>query len=176
MLGTSYTRYGLFCEGLSSQNIDGECAMCESLQDDRVYSDTNLQFYFVVQWVSISCYFGILNDGFGRPHKRCWGYSLYFVIQIFILFFQNDTRYHIWTTFGWYFTSIYDCTLALVVYVNFIILRIDLNFILFVYIYLIYLVIRKAVRMTVFDLVWPHVYLSQFLPWYFDFWTICYRS
>ena len=37
MLGTSYTRYWLFCEDLSSQNIYREYALCKSLQDDRAY-------------------------------------------------------------------------------------------------------------------------------------------
>ena len=76
MLINSYTSYGLLCEGLSSQNFDGEYAMCQSLQDDIASHDSNLQFSFVVPWVSISCYFGILNDGFDRPHERCQGYSL----------------------------------------------------------------------------------------------------
>ena len=71
MLGTSYTRYGLLCKGLSSKNVDGDYALCESLPDGRAYCDTNLQFSFIVPWVSISCYFGILNDGFDCPHERC---------------------------------------------------------------------------------------------------------
>ena len=81
MLGTSNTRYGLLCEGLSSHNGDGDYVVCESLQDDRASCDTNLQFYFLVPWVSIYCYFGKLNDGFGCPHERCRGYSLY--VRIF---------------------------------------------------------------------------------------------
>ena len=76
MLGISYTRRGLLCEGLSSQNVEGEYALCESLQDDRASRDTNLQFSFMVLWVSISFYFGILNDDFCRPQERCRGYSL----------------------------------------------------------------------------------------------------
>ena len=77
MLGTTYTRYGLLCEGISSQNFEREYAMCEYLLDDRAYHDTNIQLSFVVLWVSISCYFGILNDGFGHPQERCQWYSLY---------------------------------------------------------------------------------------------------
>ena len=46
MLATSYTRYGLLCEGLSSQNVYREYALCESLQDDRAYCDTNVKFFF----------------------------------------------------------------------------------------------------------------------------------
>ena len=79
MLGTSYTVYGLFYKGLYIRNVDGEYAICESLHVDRSSRDTNLQFSFVVPWVSMSCYFGILNDGFGRPHESCRGYSLYVV-------------------------------------------------------------------------------------------------
>ena len=75
ILDTSYTRRGLFCEGLPSQNVDGGCAMFEFLLDDRASHDTNLQFYSVVPQVSIFCYFGILDDGLYRPHKRCRGYS-----------------------------------------------------------------------------------------------------
>ena len=71
MLGISYTRRGLLCEGLSSQNFDGGYAMFDSLPDDRASRDTNIQFSFVVPQVSIFCYFGILNDGFDRPHERC---------------------------------------------------------------------------------------------------------
>ena len=48
MLGTSYTRCGLLCEGLSSQNVDGGCVLFESILDDRESHDTNLQFSFVV--------------------------------------------------------------------------------------------------------------------------------
>ena len=33
--GTSYTRRGLLCEGLSSQSVDGGCAMFGSPLDDR---------------------------------------------------------------------------------------------------------------------------------------------
>ena len=77
MLGTSYTCYGLLCEGLCSRNVDSEYALRESLQDDRSSCDTNLQFYFIVPWVSIPCYFGILNDEFDCPHERCQGYSIY---------------------------------------------------------------------------------------------------
>ena len=77
MLGISYTRRGLLCEGLSSKNVDRGYAMCESLLDDRASHDANLQFSFVVPQVSICFYFGILNDGFDPPHERCQGYSLY---------------------------------------------------------------------------------------------------
>ena len=76
MLGTSYKRRGLFCEGLSSQNVDGGCALFGSPLDDRASHDTNLQFSSVLPQVSIFCYFGILDDGLCRPHKRCPGYSL----------------------------------------------------------------------------------------------------
>ena len=76
MLGISYTRRGLLCEGISSQNIDGGCALFEFLLDDRAFYDTNLQFYSVVPQVSIFCYFGILNDVLYRPLERCQGYSL----------------------------------------------------------------------------------------------------
>ena len=48
MLGTSYTRCGLLCEGLSSKNVDGGCALFESFLDDRASHDTNLQFSYVV--------------------------------------------------------------------------------------------------------------------------------
>ena len=71
MLGISYTRPGLLCEGLSSQNVDGGYALCESILDDRAYGETNLQFSSVVPQVSIFCYSGILNDGFHCPHERC---------------------------------------------------------------------------------------------------------
>ena len=77
MLGIYYTRCGLLCEGLSSQNVDGGYGLCKSLPDDRAYCGTNIQFCFVVTQVSMSCYFGILNDSFGRPHERCRGYSLF---------------------------------------------------------------------------------------------------
>ena len=73
MLGTSYTRRGLLCEGLSSQNVDRGCALIESLLDDRASHDTNLQFSSVVPQVSMFCYFGILDDGLCRPHERCRG-------------------------------------------------------------------------------------------------------
>ena len=85
MLGTSYTRCGLFCEGLFSRDVDREYVLCESLQDERAYRDTNLQFSFVLLWVIIYFYFGILNDGFGRPHESCRGYSLYVRIA-FVVF------------------------------------------------------------------------------------------
>ena len=42
MLGVSYKRIGLLCEGLSSQNVDGGCALFEFLLDDRASHDTNL--------------------------------------------------------------------------------------------------------------------------------------
>ena len=80
----SYTRRVLLCEGLSSQNFYGWWALFESLSDDRAYRDTNLKFSFVVPQVSIIFYFGILNDCFDRPHKRCQGYGLY-VRQVFVL-------------------------------------------------------------------------------------------
>ena len=84
MLGISYTRHGLLCGGLSSQNVDGECVLSKSLPDDKAYHDTNLQFSSVVPQVSLLCYFGILNDGFDRPQKSCQGYRLY-VILAFVL-------------------------------------------------------------------------------------------
>ena len=77
MLGTSYTRYGLLYEGLSSRNVDGGYAMCKSLPDDIASRDTNVHFSFVVPQVRISFYFVILNKGFDRPHEMCRGYSLY---------------------------------------------------------------------------------------------------
>ena len=77
MLGTSYTGRELLCEGLSSQIVDGGCALFESPLDDRASHDTNLQFSSVVPQVSIFYYFGILDDGLCRPHERCRGYSLY---------------------------------------------------------------------------------------------------
>ena len=49
------------------------------------------------------------------------------VIGIFLLFCRDDFRYPIWTSFCSYFTSIYGCTLTLIIYVNYIILQIDLN-------------------------------------------------
>ena len=73
MLGISYTRRGLLCEGLSIQNIDEGYVMFESLLDDRASCDTNLLFYFVVPQVSIFCYFGILNDGLIAPTKGVEG-------------------------------------------------------------------------------------------------------
>ena len=76
MLGTSYTRCGLLCEGLPSQIVDGGCALFESLRDDRASGDTNLQLSSIVPQVRIFCYFGILNDGLYRPLERCRGYSL----------------------------------------------------------------------------------------------------
>ena len=48
MLGVSYTRRGLLCEGLSSQNVDGGCALFEFILEDRASRDTNLQFSSVV--------------------------------------------------------------------------------------------------------------------------------
>ena len=68
MLVISYTCRGLLCEGLSSQNVDGGCALFEFRLDDRAYHDTNLQFSSVVTQVNIFCYFGILNDGYDFPH------------------------------------------------------------------------------------------------------------
>ena len=47
-LGTSYTRRGLLCKGLSSQNVDGGCALFEFILDDRASHDTNIQFSSVV--------------------------------------------------------------------------------------------------------------------------------
>ena len=70
MLGISYTRCGLLCEGVSSQSVDGGCVLSESPLDDRASHDTNLQFSSVVPQVSIFCYFGILDDGQFRPHER----------------------------------------------------------------------------------------------------------
>ena len=89
MLGTSYTCRGLLCKGLSSQNVDGWCALFELVLDDRSSNDTNLQFSSVVLQVSISCYFGILNDGFDCPHERCRGYSLC-VRLVFVGILQNS--------------------------------------------------------------------------------------
>ena len=77
MLVISYTLRGLLCEGLSSQNVDGGCALFEFILDDRASHDTNLHFSSVVPQVSIFCYFGILDDGLCRPHEKCRGYSLY---------------------------------------------------------------------------------------------------
>ena len=77
MLGISYTRRGMLCEGLSSKNVDRGYALFESFPDDRASRDTNLQFSFVVPQVIILCYFGIPNNGFDRPHKRCLEYSIY---------------------------------------------------------------------------------------------------
>ena len=71
---------------------------------------------------------------------------------------RNDVRYHIWTMFVAYFTSIYDFTLNLVVFVNSIILRIDLNSFLFVEIFVIYLVMHKFAWMTVF---FPTLFLRR---------------
>ena len=71
MLGISYTRCGMLCEGLYSKNVDEGYSLFESLQDGRESRDTNVQFSFVVLQVSIFFYFGILNNGSGRPHKRC---------------------------------------------------------------------------------------------------------
>ena len=71
MLDTSCTRRGLLCKGLSSQNVDGGCALFEFLLDDRASHDTNLQFSSVVPEVNIFCYSGILDDGLYRPHERC---------------------------------------------------------------------------------------------------------
>ena len=76
MLGTSYTRRGLLYEGLSSQSVDGGCALFESPLDDIASHDTNLQFSSVVPQVSIFCYFSILDDGLCRPHEKCRGYSI----------------------------------------------------------------------------------------------------
>ena len=77
MLGTSYTRSGLLCEGLSGRNADGEYALCESLPNDRASHDTNLQFSFLLPSVSIFWYFGKLNDGFSCSQEICQWYSLY---------------------------------------------------------------------------------------------------
>ena len=85
MLGISYTRRGLLCEGLSSQNVDGRCDLFEFILDDRASHDTNLQFSSVVPQVSIFCYFGILDDGLYRPHKRCRGYILCVRLAFFSL-------------------------------------------------------------------------------------------
>ena len=51
--------------------------MRRPLQDGRASRSTSLQFSFVLLQVRIFFYFGILNDGFYRPHKRCRGNSLY---------------------------------------------------------------------------------------------------
>ena len=75
-LDTSYTRLGLLYEDLSIQSVDGGCVMFGSPLDDRSSHDTNLQFSSVMPQVSIFCYFGILDDGLCRPHKRCRGYSI----------------------------------------------------------------------------------------------------
>ena len=91
MLGIYYTRRGLLCEGLYSQNVDGGCALLEFLLYDRVSNDTNLQFSSVVPQVSIFCYFGILNDGFDRSHERCIGYSLC-VRLAFVRILRNSLR------------------------------------------------------------------------------------
>ena len=48
MLGISYTRRGLLCGGLSSQNVDVGYALFGSLPDDRASRDTNLHLSFVV--------------------------------------------------------------------------------------------------------------------------------
>ena len=77
MLGISYIRLGMLCEVLSSKNVDIGYDLFEYLWDDRASRDTNLQFSFIVPQVSIFFYFGILNDGFDRPHERYQGYSLY---------------------------------------------------------------------------------------------------
>ena len=86
LTGKSYTRRGLLCEGLSSQDVDGGCDLFESLLDDRTSHDTNLQFSSVVPQVSIFCYFGILDDGLCRPHKRCRGYSLCVRLAFVVVF------------------------------------------------------------------------------------------
>ena len=88
MLGISYTRHGLLCEGLSSQNVDGGCALFESLLDDRASRDTNIQFSFVVPQVRIFYYFVILHHGFDRPHERCQGYSLYVRLAFGLVYYQ----------------------------------------------------------------------------------------
>ena len=85
MLGISYTLHGLLCEGLSSQNVDGGCALFESLLDDRSSHDTNLQFSFVGPGVSIFCYFGIINNSFDRPHKRGQGYIIYVILDFVVV-------------------------------------------------------------------------------------------
>ena len=76
MLGTSYARRGLLCQGLSSKNVDGGCALLEFILDDRASNDTNIKFSSVVPQVSIFFYFRILYDGIYRPHERCRGYSI----------------------------------------------------------------------------------------------------
>ena len=85
MLGTSYTRRGLLCEGLSSQSVDWGCALVESLLDDIASNDTNLQFSSVVPQVSIFCFSGILDDGLFCPHKRCRGYSLGVILDFVVV-------------------------------------------------------------------------------------------
>ena len=76
MLGISYTRRGMLCEGLYSKNVYGGYLLFKFLLDYIASCDTNLQFSSVVPYVRIFCYFGILNYGFDRPHERCRGYSL----------------------------------------------------------------------------------------------------
>ena len=73
MLGTSYIRCGLLCEGLSSQNFDGEYALCKSLTDDRASYDTDLPFSLLVPQVSIFFYFGILTMVLIAPSKGVEG-------------------------------------------------------------------------------------------------------
>ena len=77
MLGISYTYCGMLCEGLSGHNVDRGYDLLESLPDDRASRDTNLQISFILPQESIFCYFGILNNGYDPPHKRCLGYSFY---------------------------------------------------------------------------------------------------
>ena len=72
-------------------------------------------------------------------------FSVESVIRIFMLFWQNDVMYPIWTLFCYYFSSIYVCTFTLVVYVNYIILRIDLNSFCFLDIYVIHLVMHITI-------------------------------
>ena len=63
VLCISYTRRGLLCKDLSSQNVDIGYALFEYLLNDIASRDTNLQFSSVVPQASIFFYFGILNDG-----------------------------------------------------------------------------------------------------------------
>ena len=67
-----------------------------------------------------------------------------------IFVFLSEWRQVSYLNFVWLlFTYFYECTLTLVVCVNSIILRIDLNSFLFVDIYVIYLVMHNYVRRTV---------------------------
>ena len=43
------------------------------LLNNKAYHDTSLKFSFVVPWIIISFYFGVLNDGFVAPEKGVEG-------------------------------------------------------------------------------------------------------